>query len=96
MRRAARIDENQPEIITALRGIGALVQSLSAVGGGVPDLLVGYRGRLMVIEVKDGSKPPSERKLTADQVAWHAQWAGYPVHVAESVEQAIATLTRVR
>ena len=59
-------------------------------------MLVGYRGRLMVIEVKDGAKPPSERKLTADQVAWHAQWAEYPVHVVESIEQAIAILARLR
>jgi len=68
MRRAARIDANQPAIIAALRSIGATVQPLHAVGGGCPDLLVGLRGRNILMEVKDGARPPSERRLTADQV----------------------------
>ena len=44
MRRAARIDRNQPEIVKALRQVGAHVTSLAAVGDGVPDLLVGFQG----------------------------------------------------
>ena len=41
MRRAARTDANQAEIVAALRGVGASVQPLHAVGQGCPDLLVG-------------------------------------------------------
>lgn len=44
MRRRAHTDRNQPAIVAALRGIGATVQPLHAVGQGCPDLLVGYRG----------------------------------------------------
>ena len=44
MRRAAKIDSNHAEIVAALRGIGAYVMSLASVGGGCPDLLVGFRG----------------------------------------------------
>lgn len=40
MRRAAKIDANQPEIISALEAAGCLVLSLAAVGNGVADLLV--------------------------------------------------------
>jgi hypothetical protein len=76
MRRAARVDQNQAAIVEALRACGASVQSLAAVGKGVPDLLVGLRTRNYLIEVKDGSKPPSARKLTPDQVQWHTKWAG--------------------
>lgn len=43
MRRAARTDANQTAIVEALRKCGASVQSLAAVGKGVPDLLVGLR-----------------------------------------------------
>jgi hypothetical protein len=43
--------------------------------------------------VKDGSKPPSARKLTEDQVKWHAEWRGQ-VAVVENVEQAIEAITR--
>ncbi len=52
MRRAAKIDRNHVEIVAALRGVGASVQDLAAVGKGCPDLLVGYRGQNYVIEVK--------------------------------------------
>lgn len=88
MRRAARIDDNQPQIVADLRACGVSVQPLHAVGGGVPDLLVGWRGRNVLIEIKDGSKPPSRRRLTPDQEEWHASWRGQ-VAVAENIEQAL-------
>jgi len=93
MRRQARVDANQAEIVEALRKIGASVQPLHAVGQGCPDLLVGWRGIVSLLEVKDGSKPPSARKLTEDQVKWHAEWRGQ-VAVVENVEQAIEAITR--
>ena len=92
MRRAAKVDRNQSEIVEALRKFGASVQSLAAVGDGVPDLLVGWRGMNLLIEVKDGSKPPSVRKLTPDQEAWHDAWAGRPVFVVTCVDQVLKIL----
>jgi Holliday junction resolvase len=91
MRRAAKVDANQTEIVKALRQVGASVQSLAATGKGVPDLLVGFRGKNLLLEVKDGGKVKSERKLTPDQVEWHQGWRGH-VAVVESVEQAIKVL----
>lgn len=76
MRRAAKIDRNQPEVVEALRKIGASVQVLSTVGKGCPDLLVGYRERNFLLEIKDGELPPSARKLTPDQLGWHKEWRG--------------------
>lgn len=88
MRRAARTDANQTEIVSALRGVGCSVQPLHAVGGGVPDLLVGKGGTNFLVEVKDGRKPPSARQLTPDQRAWHDAWRGN-VAVVSSVEEAL-------
>ncbi len=68
MRRAARIDANQREIVATLRSVGALVILLSAIGKGVPDLLVGFRGVWTLLEVKDGKKKPSARVFTPAQV----------------------------
>lgn len=77
MRRAAKIDANQPDIVDALRAAGCSVQSLAAIGKGCPDLLVGVAGcGNLLIEVKDGSRKPSEQTLTEDQVKWHAGWRG--------------------
>ena len=93
MRQAAKVDANQPDVVSALRKIGAKVYVASSFGKGFPDLIVGFRGAFYLLEVKDGSKPPSARKLTPEQQEFHAEWAGYPVHVVESAEQAIAVVT---
>jgi hypothetical protein len=75
-KRAAKVDGNQAEIVKVLREAGATVQPLHTVGSGCPDLLVGFRGRNYLLEVKDGRKPPSARKLTPDQKPWHEAWRG--------------------
>lgn len=89
--RAARIDRNQPEIVAALRAAGATVEPLHTVGDGCPDLLVGFRRANHLLEVKDGSKPPSARELTAPQIRWHIEWRGY-VTVVTSVDEALAAI----
>lgn len=91
MRRAAKVDRNQAEIVQALRKAGATVQSLAAIGKGCPDLLVGHNGRNLLLEVKDGDLSPSRRKLTADEREWVGGWKGR-AHVVESVEEALAYL----
>lgn len=90
--RAKKIDDNQREIVSALRRCGAIVQSLASVGDGVPDLLVGYKRQTYLIEVKDGSKPPSARQLTHDQILWHVEWCGGPLCVVHNVDEALAAI----
>lgn len=94
--RAARVDANHADVVAALRAVGASVQSLAVCGGGVPDLLVGLRGRTYLIEVKDGSKPPSARRLTPDEEAWHREWRGAPVAVVKNVDEALAACEILR
>ncbi|NJM13322.1 MAG: hypothetical protein HC889_16920 [Synechococcaceae cyanobacterium SM1_2_3] len=88
MRRAAKVDKNQAEIVAALRAMGATVQPLHAVGRGCPDLLAGWRGKNVLIEIKDGSAPQSDRTLTPAQVEWHGGWKGQ-VAIAETVSDAL-------
>lgn len=94
MRRAARIDANQAAIVDALRAIGCTVMSLATVGRGCPDLVVGHAGKNYLLEVKDGTKPASKRKLTAAEQEWADAWMGQ-VHVVESVEDAIGVIRRM-
>lgn len=91
MRRAARVDDNQREIVAALRAAGATVQPLHAVGQGCPDLLVGFRGFNLLVEVKDGKKWASQRVLTDRQKEWHGGWKG-TVAVVEDAPAALAVL----
>lgn len=90
-RRAAAIDRNQPEIVRALRRAGATVTPTHTAGEGFPDLAVGFRGVTYLVEVKDGARPPSARKLTPPQEQWHAVWRGHVV-VVKDVPEALAVL----
>jgi hypothetical protein len=84
MRRAARIDANQTQVIEALRAAGAYVWII-----GLPvDLLVGYKGRTILMEVKDGPKKP----LTALQHAFFANWTGGTLARVDGPEAALNAL----
>jgi hypothetical protein len=85
VRRAAKVDENHVEIVTALRGRGASVLSLAALGRGVPDLAVSVHGYTFLAEIKAhregtvaGEPNPAQRK-------WIDEWRG-PVVVIRSLE----------
>ena len=91
MRRVAKVDANHRQIVVALEAVGCSVQSLHQVGDGCPDLLVGHHGCNYLLEVKDGMKRPSARRLTPDQVDWHGAWRGQKA-VVENVEDAIAAV----
>ena len=86
-----RVDANQPEIVKALRSVGATVQHLHEVGGGCPDTMVGFRGRNHLLEIKDGSKAPSAQRLTRHELGWHLHWQG-EVHIVATVEQALRAI----
>lgn len=98
MRTAARLDANQPDIVRALEAAGLWVYSTADQGDGFHDLLVVNPKpvdgeawpRQALVEVKDGSKPPSARKLTDKQVSFHARYPGASF-VVTSVED-VATV----
>jgi len=71
MRRAAKVDVNQTEIVNYLRSIGASVAITSTIGKGFPDLVVGWKGRNYLIEVKQ-----AKGKLTEDQYNFAGHWKG--------------------
>jgi len=93
--RYAKVDANQTAVVSALRAAGASVQSLASVGKGVPDLLIGFRGVNLLMEVKDGNKPKSAQKLTEDQLKWHGQWLG-TISIVDSPEAALRALGVLR
>lgn len=92
MRRKAKVDRTQPEIVAALRRVGAVVEIMSGAHGGFPDLMVGYRGEIHLLEVKDGMAPLSQQKLKPLQVEFFERWKGYPVHVVGSVDEAFGAV----
>ena len=90
MRRAARTDANQAEIVRALRDEGCSVTLLHRVGEGCPDLLIGVNQKWGLIEVKDGTKSPSQIKRTEAQIRWwDANVNGGPRALVTDVEGAV-------
>jgi hypothetical protein len=53
---------------------------------GCPDILVGYKGVNLLIEIKNDSMPPSARKLTPPQQKWHSSWSGQVCIVKDGSE----------
>jgi hypothetical protein len=92
MRRAAKIDANQTQVVTALRAAGAVVHSLAACGNGVPDLLVAFRGQTLLMEIKDGDKIKSAQKLKPKQIQFHQSWTGGPLSVVDSPDAALRAI----
>lgn len=83
-RRAQKIDANQPDIVDALRKAGASVEFI----GKPVDLVIAYNGVNIMVEVKDGAKPPSAQNLTPDQIKFFANWKG-PAFIVRSVDDAL-------
>ena len=90
---ARRIDANQNDIVVALRACGAVVRVVTQ-GDGIPDLLVGYRGYTLLLEVKDGSKPPSARTLTEAEQKFFDDWKGGMLALVNSADEALDILKR--
>lgn len=91
-----KVDSNHAAVMQALRDAAMKPVSTAAVGDGFPDILVAYRGVCIPLEVKDGAKSPSERKLTAAEQKFADEWPG-PLAIVESPEEAvIAVLEHAR
>jgi hypothetical protein len=87
MRRAARVDANQEQIVSALRAAGAYVWII-----GLPvDLLVGYKNHTFLVEIKTDKN----KKFTKLQTDFFDNWSGGTLARIDNPEAAlrmIATL----
>ena len=94
MRRAARIDDNQTDIVKCFRRMGYKVAILSAVGNGMTDVLISKTGINCLVEIKDGDKFPSQQKLTDEQEIFHSDWQGLRA-IVNSKETALQLANRL-
>lgn len=79
--RARKIDNNHTEIVDLLTQSHCSVTSLASVGRGCPDLLIGYRGKTHLAEVKSGNGA-----LRDSQKEFINLWRGSPVIVVRTFE----------
>ena len=64
MRRAAKVDTVQPEIVAAFRSMGCDVLHTHTLGKGAPDLVVVYSGIALLVEVKGAKGKLTEAQET--------------------------------
>jgi len=83
---AKRADVNQPEIVAALRQVGASVQPIYRLGRGVPDLLCGFRGQNYLLEIKH-----NRGVLTPDEALWLDTWRGQAA-IVRSIDEALKAI----
>ena len=84
LRYAAKRDANEAEIVEALRKAGCTVEIVDQPC----DLLVGRARLNYMLEVKDGAKALSARRLTDKERKFHATWTGQ-IAIVESAEEAL-------
>jgi hypothetical protein len=99
-RRACRQDQNHKAVFDALVSAGCVCTNTHMVGSGFPDICVGFRNdhghpRIILIEVKDGSKVPSKQKLTEDEQSWWNHWPG-DAYVVRSAREAVELVFDLR
>jgi hypothetical protein len=91
--RARRKDANHATVADHIASLGWSVFDLAQYGAPV-DLAIGKHGRYglaALVEIKDGSKPPSKRKITSDGLELFNRWQG-PIFVFTSIEDATSQL----
>lgn len=97
-RYARAVDDNHADICATLRRVpGVKVWDTSRYGAGFPDLLVTHGTALHFVEVKDGRKPPSARRLTEAEEKFRgflSSALGVSYVVVECREDALALVLR--
>jgi len=94
VRRAARVDANQGEIVEAMKAAGATVWVL-----GLPvDLLVGAGGKTALAEVKVlvGKKDPKPAPYTRLQQDFMLYWRGGEIVTLTTVDEGLALVKAMR
>lgn len=74
-RRAAKTDDNQKEVVSLFRKLGWYVLIVSQLKN-CCDIIVSKGGATYAIEIKDGKKPPSSRKLSEGEEKFKNEWLG--------------------
>lgn len=82
-----RVDTTHAQIRDGLRDLHVTVYDASMFGRGFPDLVCGYRGRLVLLEVKTPGG-----KLRQSQIDFFTMFLDCPVYVVESLQQACEKL----
>lgn len=95
--RVCRVDANQKKIVEALRNAGASVKLVHTVKN-FCDAIVAYNSSIYIVEIKDGTKSASTKKLTPGEQGYkdEIESRGCAYHVVENVRQALEMIDQCK
>ncbi|MEM4202830.1 MAG: VRR-NUC domain-containing protein [Candidatus Methanomethylicaceae archaeon] len=91
--RGKRRDKLHREVKRFLESNGVPVLDLADFGGGVPDLLVFWKGRCAFIELKT---PTARARILETQRRFWEQWRGCPIYVCFTLQDVAEVVQSLR
>ncbi len=93
MKTAAKVDANQKEIVEYARSKGFSVLIISQLKN-CCDIIIAKDGYTIAVEVKDGAKSPSQRRLTEGEQKFRDSWQG-AYRIVMSVDDIDSLITHI-
>lgn len=89
-----RTDKNQKQIEKVLKQLGASVKSTSQLGNGFPDLIIGYKGKTYLVEIKGENS--YGKTLRESQIKFKNSWKGSPIIILRTTNDAIEFINNIK
>ena len=88
--RRGKPDANHQEITRFFESHGCSVLDIKSIINSC-DIFVAKNGRTVAVEIKDGNKPPSQRRLTEGEIIFRDTWLG-EWRLVEGTDDALAVI----
>ena len=88
--RACRVDANQKDIVFLLRQYGAVVIPTHTLKNAF-DIIVCFKGKTFLVEIKDGNKPLTEGEKKCKELI---EGVGVTYHVVRNIDDALQLLEK--
>lgn len=91
-----QLGDGAPDVIAGTDGLTIIGRMSARQRSQIIDLVDSwgysfFNGANVMVEIKDGEKPPSKQKLTSDEEKWHKDWKGQ-ICIWRSDEEVIEAL----
>lgn len=94
--RGGNKDRNHNALVKVFEDLGCSVIETYTMGGGFPDLVLGFVGLTFLVEIKNPETSYGRRGLTESQRKMADSWRGGPVTVISTETEAIEFVQRMR
>lgn len=86
MKYGVKKDANHKEMVAAMKKMGISVLDTSHIGCGFPDLIVGIKNTILLVDIKNPKTAYGRRGLNKRQREFAETWTGSPIYLVKTVE----------